>query len=123
MVCDSVDIGEHDLTKYHGAYLFNHFSSMYIPDKRKVTLFESKDDKEGVGPFYGPDPLEDVGHPQKEKKPDTSKFINLDSLKLMSWERIRIEAAASPEENARHMVKVCTNKDFNGRCFRLKKGL
>ena len=97
VVCDSVENGEHDLAKYHGGYLFNHFSSLYIPDKHKVTLYESESGKDGgdpaatgVGPFYGPDALEDVGHPQKDEKPSNSKFINLNSLKLMTWATIKV---------------------------------
>lgn len=125
MVCDSVDAGEFDLKDYHGAYMLKHFASMNIPDKRKVTLFESEADKEGVGPFYGPDAIEVVDHPQKDTKPRTrlgASMFSLSELKLMSWERIKIEVS-SATENARHMVKMCNENDFNGRCFRVLKGM
>ena len=122
MVCDSVDVGEFDLKDYHGAYMLKHFASMNIPDKRKVTLFESEDDKEGVGPFFGPDAIEIVDHPQKDTKPRVgNEMFSLSELKLMAWERIKIEVS-KPQENARHMVKMCIQDDFNGRCFRVEKG-
>ena len=116
-VCDTVDVGEYDLKTFHGAYLLNHFASMYIPDNRKVTLYDSDSDKNGIeiGPFYGPDSIEDISHPQKDRESKPNE------LALMSWTKIKVELAPA-DENARRMVKVCTQADFNGRCFRVNKG-
>lgn len=111
-VCISVEDGEHDLSKYLGSYIMGSFGSMIIPDNRKVTLFNN--DNIAIGPFYGPDSIESLKVPQKD-------YVKGNNDPLTSWSKIKVEVSI-PNENARHMVMVCTEFFFKGRCFRTKLG-